>query len=288
MINMSLVEWIEIPNLGDHRGGLVVAEANKNIPFGIKRLYYIFDAKPTLPRGFHAHKALQQVAFCIQGSCKILMDNGQEKQEVLLNVSNVGLKIPPMVWHEMHDFSENCILLVLASEHYDECDYIRDYDEFLSAANRPFIHPLSDVQSTHIGQNTRIWQYSIIFKNAVIGADCNICAHTLIENDVSIGNNVTVKSGVYLWNGITLEDNVFIGPSVTFTNDKKPRSKQYPEKFAKTLVRQGASIGANATILPGITIGRHAMVGAGAVVTKDVADNAIVVGNPAVMTGYTQ
>lgn len=127
---MSLVEWIQLPNLGDHRGALVVAEADKHIPFEIKRLYYIFGVQPDLPRGFHAHKELQQVAFCIQGNCKMLMDNGIKKEEVLLNQSNKGLKIPPMVWHEMHDFSQDCILLVLANEHYDEFDYIRNYEEF--------------------------------------------------------------------------------------------------------------------------------------------------------------
>ena len=127
---MSLIEWVGLPNLGDHRGSLIVAESNKNIPFEIKRLYYILDAKPDIPRGFHAHKALHQVAFCIKGSCKILMDNGFEKQEVWLNQGNKGLKIPPMVWHEMYDFSEDCVLLVLASEHYDESDYIRDYKKF--------------------------------------------------------------------------------------------------------------------------------------------------------------
>jgi acetyltransferase-like isoleucine patch superfamily enzyme len=205
-----------------------------------------------------------------------------------MDQANKGLRIPPLVWHEMHDFSEDCVLLVLASEHYDESDYIRSYDEFLSVINRPFIHPLSDVHSTNIGQNTRVWQYSVILKNAVIGAGCNICAHTLIENDVQIGDNVTIKSGVYIWDGITLEDNVFIGPCVTFTNDKKPRSKQYPESFAKTVVEKGASIGANATILPGVRIGANALIGAGAVVTKDVPENAIMVGNPAKIKGYIE
>lgn len=283
---MSLIHWVTLPNLGDQRGALVVAEANKNIPFEVKRIYYIFDTQTDVPRGFHAHKALHQVAFCIKGKCKMLMDNGTEKQEVWLEQANQGLLIPPMVWHEMHDFSEDCVLLVLASEHYDESDYIRDYDDFLAVINQPFIHPLADVQSKNIGQNTRVWQYSVILKDAVIGQDCNICAHTLIENDVHIGNHVTIKSGVYIWDGITLEDHVFIGPCVAFTNDKKPRSKQYPESFAKTIVEQGASIGANATILPNIRIGRNAMVGAGAVVTKDVPDNAIVVGNPAIIKGY--
>lgn len=143
------------------------------------------------------------------------------------------------------------------------------------------LHKLSDVQSPNIGENTNVWQFSVILPGAVIGNDCNICAHTFIENDVLIGNRVTIKSGVYLWDGVTLEDDVFIGPCVAFTNDKKPRSKIYPEKFARIVVKKGASIGANATILPGIVIGEGAMVGAGAVVTKDVPANATVVGNPA-------
>ena len=150
------------------------------------------------------------------------------------------------------------------------------------------IHPLSDVQSSKIGENTRVWQFSVIFDGAVVGANCNICAHTLIESDVVIGNDVTIKSGVYIWDGITIEDNVFIGPSVTFTNDKRPRSKQYPEVFSKTSVRRGASIGANATILPGIVLGEFCMVGAGAVVTKDVPPYAVVVGNPARVVRYME
>lgn len=283
---MSIIEWIELPNLGDDRGSLMVLESNKNVPFKVKRIYYILDAKPDIPRGFHAHKELIQLAFCIKGSCNMIMDNGIEKQQVRIDKSNVGLMIPPMVWHEMHDFSEDCVMLVLASAQYDEADYIRDYDEFITEANKPFIHPLSDVMSTTIGQKTKVWQYSVILPKAVIGENCNICAHTLIENDVVIGNNVTVKSGVYIWDGITLKDNVFIGPCVTFTNDKKPRSKQYPDKFPKTVVEEGASIGANATLLPGITIGKNALVGAGAVVTKNIPENAIVVGNPAVIKGY--
>lgn len=283
---MSLIEWIELPNLGDHRGSLMVAESNKNVPFEVKRIYYILDAKPDVPRGFHAHKELIQLAFCIKGSCIMIMDNGIEKQQVRIDKSNIGLMIPPMVWHEMHDFSEDCVMLVLASEFYDEADYIRNYDEFINEVNKPFIHPLSDVMSTTIGQKTKVWQYSVILPEAVIGENCNICAHTLIENDVVIGNNVTVKSGVYVWDGITLKDNVFIGPCVTFTNDKKPRSKQYPNEFPKTVVEEGASIGANATLLPGITIGKNALVGAGAVVTKDVPESAIMVGNPAVIRGY--
>ncbi|OFE44484.1 dTDP-6-deoxy-3,4-keto-hexulose isomerase [Acinetobacter towneri] len=165
---------------------------------------------------------------------------------------------------------------------------IRDYQEFLKEVHKPFIHPLADVKSQKIGQKTKIWQFSVVLQNAMIGENCNICAHTLIENDVIIGNNVTIKSGVYVWDGITLEDNVFIGPCVAFTNDKKPRSKQYPDSFAKTVIAEGASIGANATILPGIKIGKNALVGAGAVVTKDVPENAIVIGNPAFIKGYIE
>ena len=143
------------------------------------------------------------------------------------------------------------------------------------------IHKFSDVKSNKIGEGTSIWQFVVIMENAVIGKNCNICANSLIENDVIIGDNVTVKSGVYIWDGVELEDNVFIGPCVAFTNDKRPRSKEYPESFLKTIVRKGASIGANATILPGIEIGEKAIVGAGSVVTKSVPPYAVVVGNPA-------
>ena len=138
-----------------------------------------------------------------------------------------------------------------------------------------FIHPLSDVQSKNIGQDTKIWQFCVVLEKAVIGKNCNICAHVLIENDVIIGDNVTVKSGVQLWDGIRIEDYVFIGPNVTFTNDLYPRSKKYPEKFLQTIVKKGASIGANSTILPGITIGENAMIAAGSIVTKDVPANTL-------------
>ena len=151
-----------------------------------------------------------------------------------------------------------------------------------------FIHPLSDVSSEKIGENTRIWQFSVILEQAIIGKNCNICAHTLIENDVIVGNNVTIKSGVFLWDGITIEDDVFIGPNATFTTDKKPKSKHYPDDFLSTLIEKGASIGANATILPGLKIGQYSLVGAGAVVTKDVAEFSIVAGNPAKVIGQVQ
>ncbi|EHH0795226.1 acyltransferase [Vibrio vulnificus] len=150
------------------------------------------------------------------------------------------------------------------------------------------IHPLSDVSTSKIGQGTTIWQFSVVLSGAQIGEDCNLCAHTFVENNVILGDRVTVKSGVYLWDGIVLEDDVFIGPCVAFTNDKFPRSKQYPEAFSKIQIKKGASIGANATILPGITIGENAMVGAGSVVTKDVPAMAVVVGNPAKIIRYIE
>ncbi len=148
------------------------------------------------------------------------------------------------------------------------------------------IHPQADVQTTHIGEGTRIWQFVVVLPGARIGRDCNICSHCFIENDVSIGNRATIKNGVQLWDGLRVGDDVFIGPNVTFTNDKKPRSKQFPPEYLKTQLEDGASIGGGATILPGIKIGKNAMVGAGAVVTRSVPPNAIVVGNPARIVGY--
>jgi acetyltransferase-like isoleucine patch superfamily enzyme len=148
------------------------------------------------------------------------------------------------------------------------------------------IYPLADVQSQTIGNGTRIWQFCVVLPKAKIGANCNICAQVLIENDVIIGNNVTVKSGVQLWDGLRVADDVFIGPNVTFTNDKFPRSKHYPEQFLQTHLGKGCSIGGGAVILPNISIGKAAMVGAGAVVTRSVPDCAVVVGNPARIIGY--
>lgn len=143
------------------------------------------------------------------------------------------------------------------------------------------IHPTAEVQSKNIGKNTLIWQCCVVLKNAVIGNNCNINAFCLVENDVIIGNNVTVKSGVYLWDGISIDDNVFIGPNVSFTNDKYPRSKQYPLNFDKIIIKKGASIGAGSVILGGVTIGENALIGAGSVITKNIPENELWVGNPA-------
>lgn len=149
-----------------------------------------------------------------------------------------------------------------------------------------YTHPQALCESKKIGSNTRVWAFAHILPEAQIGSDCNICDHVFIENDVVVGDRVTVKCGVQIWDGIIIENDVFIGPNATFTNDLFPRSKVYPDKFDKTIVKQGASIGANATILAGLTIGANAMIGAGSVVTKSVPDNAIVMGNPARVTGY--
>ena len=145
----------------------------------------------------------------------------------------------------------------------------------------PFIHPLADVQSVEIGEGTRIWQFTVVQARAKIGGDCNICSQVFIENDVLIGDRVTIKSGVQIWDGIELADDVFIGPNVTFTNDPFPRSKKRLEAHPRTFVRRGASIGANATILPGVSIGEGSMIGAGSVVTRDIPANELWLGNPA-------
>lgn len=149
-----------------------------------------------------------------------------------------------------------------------------------------FKHPNALCESRNIGKGTRLWAFSHILPNAVVGQNCNICDGVFIENDVQIGDSVTIKCGVQLWDGTVIENDVFIGPNATFTNDPFPRSQKHLSSYPKTIVKQGASIGANATILPGITIGAGAMIGAGSVVTKDVPEFAIVVGNPARISGY--
>jgi UDP-2-acetamido-3-amino-2,3-dideoxy-glucuronate N-acetyltransferase len=148
------------------------------------------------------------------------------------------------------------------------------------------IHEKAEVLTKNIGANTFVWQHAIILSGAIIGENCNINCHTFIENDVVLGNNVTLKSGVYLWDGIHIESNVFVGPNVTFTNDKYPKSKSYPEHYQKIIIKEFASIGAGAIILGGVEIGKFALIGAGALVTKNVPPFAIVVGNPSKVVGY--
>ncbi len=148
------------------------------------------------------------------------------------------------------------------------------------------INKFADVHSENIGDETKIWQFCVILEGAKIGKNCNICAGVFIENDVIIGDNVTIKSGVQLWNGLRIEDDVFIGPNVSFTNDYLPRSKRYPKEFMKTIIKKGASIGANSTIIGGITICEHAMIGAGSVVTKNIGIQELWYGNPARHKGY--
>ena len=148
------------------------------------------------------------------------------------------------------------------------------------------IHPLSDVQTRDIGENTNIWQFCVVFASAKIGSNCNICSHCLIEGRVIIGDNVTIKSGVQIWDGLYIEDNVFIGPNVTFTNDIFPRSKNPHWIEVKTNIKKNASIGANATLLGGIEIGEYSMIGAGSVVTKSIPPYTLWYGNPAKHQGY--
>ena len=149
-----------------------------------------------------------------------------------------------------------------------------------------FLHPNGICESSSIGPRTRIWAFAHVLPGAKVGADCNICDGVFIENDVVVGDRVTIKCGVQLWDGVSLEDDVFVGPNATFTNDPYPRSRQRPSEFRRTTVRRGASVGANATILPGVDIGQEGMVGAGAVVTRSVPPFAIAVGNPARIVGY--
>ncbi|MDN3643782.1 acyltransferase [Lutimonas halocynthiae] len=149
-----------------------------------------------------------------------------------------------------------------------------------------FCHNTAEVQTDNIGKDSFIWQFVVVLKEAIIGSNCNINSHVFIENDVIIGNNVTVKSGVQIWDGLRIENDVFIGPNVTFTNDLIPRSKQFPQKFEKTIIKKGTSIGANATIIAGVTIHDYAMIGAGSVVTKSVGKNELWFGNPAMLRGY--
>ena len=149
-----------------------------------------------------------------------------------------------------------------------------------------FQHAQAIVETPFVGEGTSIWAFAHILPGARIGRDCNICDHTFIENDVVVGDRVTIKCGVQLWDGVAIEDDVFIGPNATFTNDAFPRSKCRPPEFLRTRVKRAASIGANATILPGLTVGEHAMIGAGVVLTRDAPARAILMGNPAVIKGY--
>jgi len=149
-----------------------------------------------------------------------------------------------------------------------------------------FKHKLADVKSKQIGKGTKIWQFVVVLQEAVIGENCNICSHVFIENKVKIGNNVTIKNGVQIWDNITIEDYVFIGPNVTFTNDLIPKSKQYPDFYLETIVKKGASIGANSTLIGAVIIGENSLIGAGSLVTKNIEPFAVYYGTPAVKKGY--
>lgn len=148
------------------------------------------------------------------------------------------------------------------------------------------IHPLADCMNKNVPESTKVWQFCVIFPDCTIGENCNICANSLVENKVKIGNNVTIKSGVQLWDGVTVEDDVFIGPNVTFTNNRFPRSKKFLVEDHKTYICKGASLGANTTVVAGVTIGERAMIGAGSVVTKDIPPRSVWYGNPARLRGF--
>lgn len=292
MKNCYIVDFNSIGD--DKRGYLVALEENKNIPFDIKRVYYTYGVPTDAERGFHAHKETEQILICLSGSIKVKCFDGYKEEVYELDSPNKGLYLGTMLWHEMFEYKENTAIMVLASELYNESDYIRNYDDFLNlyeqvAITREseyFVHDEAIVDTDNIGEHTKVWGFSHVFPKAEIGKNCNICEHVLIENDVILGDNVTVKSGVYIWDGIRIADNVFVGPSVTFINDRHPRSKQYPEEFSKTIIKEWASLGANSTIMCGVNIGEASTVGAGSVVLKDVNPYEIVVGNPARVVGH--
>lgn len=271
---------IDFNSYGDSRGLLTVFQKKSNIPFDLKRIFYSNQIPNDARRGCHANRNSEFVLVSVAGSCEVFVDDGKNRETFVLDSPQKGLYCGKMTWKEMFNFSPDNVLLVLASTEYDANEYIKDYEQFKQevaqgTGNAPKIHPLADVLSKNIGENTNIWQYCVVLPDAKIGKNCNICSNCFIENDVKIGDNVTVKNGVSIYDGITIEDNVFIGPNASFCNDKYPRSKQYPEAFLKTTIKKGASIGSNATILPGVTIGENAMVAAGAVVVVDVPANTL-------------
>lgn len=286
---------IDFNSIGDEqRGYLVALEENNNIPFNIKRVYYTYGVPTDAQRGFHAHKETEQILICLSGSIKVKCFDGNKEEVYNLDNPSKGIYLGTMLWHEMFDYQDDTVIMVLASELYEESDYIRNYDDFLHICEERaimlgsdyFVHDKAIADTKNIGEGTKIWGFSHVFPNCKIGKNCNICEHVLIENDVILGDNVTIKSGVYIWDGIRIEDNVFVGPSVTFINDRHPRSKQYPEEFSKTIIKEWASLGANCTIMCGVTIGQSATVGAGSVVLRDVNPYEIVVGNPARVIGH--
>lgn len=290
---MTSSRLLDFKKIGyDDVGYLTPLESQGDIPFDIKRVYYIYDVPNEVKRGFHAHKKLEQLLICVSGKVTIHVEDRISKKEYILDKPYMGLYIGPGAWREMTNFSENCVLLVFASKHYDETDYIREYDEYKKYCNTSvgesdvFIHEKAIVDSDCIGKKTKIWGFTHVLPGASIGENCNLNEHVFVENNVVIGNNVTIKCGAYLWDGLIVEDNVFIGPSVSFVNDKYPRSKHYPEKFPNTILKEGCSLGANSTIMAGVSIGSYSMVGAGSVVLKDVGDYELVVGNPAKRKGF--
>lgn len=284
---------IYLPRIDTGKGFISVVDNGRGaLPFEVKRSFYLYDIPGGKSRGAHAHKTCHQFIVAASGAFDILLDDGHDRRPIQLNRPYTGLHVPPGIWASEANFSSGSICLILTSHEYDPEDYIRDYEVFKQCKNngtmdlpRTFIHEKADVKTVHVGEGTRIWQYAVVEEGARIGRNCRISCHTFIEGDVRLGDNVTVKSGVYLWNGLLVGDDVFIGPNVTFTNDKYPRSGKRPPAFQQTILQKGCSLGAGSVILGGITVGAHALVGAGSVVTRDVPPYALVMGNPAVVTG---
>ena len=285
-LRQPIGKMLEFPVHGDRNGSLVALEKGVDFPFEIRRVYYIWGTKADYVRGHHSHRNLEQVVVCTSGSCDFTLDDGARRETYRLDSPTKGLYIRNNVWREFTNFSADCVVMVLASERYNEADYVRDYGEFLKTVGRespeaPFVHPLSDVQSRSVGAGTRIWQYVVVLPQARIGRDCNICSHCFIENDVVLGDRVTVKPLTAICDGVTIGDGAFVGPSVSFTNDRHPKSGNRAFRLERTRVGAGASIGAGAMICAGVTIGESAMVAAGSVVTRDVPPGVTVCGVPA-------
>lgn len=266
----------------DHLGWLSFLDEHQ-LPFPVRRIYWISAVPPELPRGGHAHRTTDQLLLCPTPAPVVIeleRTHGQRWRETL--GGGRSLIVPHQTWLRTH-FTKGSALVVLASRAYDPKDYIRDYDTFRQLdAPTPahFEHPQSLVESSDIGSNTRIWAFAHVLPDVTIGRNCNICDHAYLESGVVIGDNVTIKNSAFLPRGVTVEDNAFIGPGAVFTNDRYPRSRQ-PMDLLLTRVGAGASIGANCTIVCGVHIGPGAMIGAGSVVTHDIPPSTLARGNPA-------
>lgn len=289
----SQIEWIQNYKIREEAGleYYYIAEDQDGNKYGTIRIYN-FDEK-SFEIGSWLFRAESPLGMAVKAQFI-----GFETGFNLLNAEYCRLEIRKKnvpVLRYMKGFKTQYIkedelnyYFALTKEHIDkrksEISFLND--ESKEEKKKVFIHPTAEVKSGNIGNGTSIWQYCVVLDNAILGKNCNLNFNVFVENDVIIGDNVTIKSGVQLWDGLRIENNVFISPNVTFTNDISPRSKHYPEHFLKTTIKEGASIGANSTIVGGITIGKYSMVGAGSVVTKSIPDYNLWYGNPAIFKAY--